>query len=107
MTPLGMALNSALLHLVWQGVVVAFVLWIALAALRRRSAGARYLVSCTALGILALAPVVTMFLVYPSPIDPSAAYQRPALSREISMAVFATPIAAPLDWLALARIWML
>jgi beta-lactamase regulating signal transducer with metallopeptidase domain len=101
MTPLALALSSALLHLVWQGAVTALLLWIVLAALRGRSANVRYAASCAALGLLALAPVMTMFL----------AYQRPSRGARadaaFAAAVFATPIAAPVDWLAIARIWML
>lgn len=53
------ALDSALLNFVWQGVAVASLLWLTLAALRRTPANARYLASCAALGVLALMPVVT------------------------------------------------
>jgi beta-lactamase regulating signal transducer with metallopeptidase domain len=102
MTPLALALNSALLHLVWQGVVVAFLLWMTLAVLRRRSAGARYIASCAALGLLTLLPVVTACL----------AYQRPLVvplraGTGIVTAMFVSRIPAPTNWLALAQAWML
>ncbi len=67
MTPLARALSSALLHFVWQGVVVALVLSVVLVLLRRRSAQARYVASCAALAIMAVSPVVTMWAVYRGP----------------------------------------
>jgi len=60
------ALSLALLHFVWQGLAVAFLLWVALYGLRRRSANARYAACGTALLLLAIAPVVTTVVVYRS-----------------------------------------
>ena len=53
------ALNSALLHSLWQDSIVALVLWTALVAMRRASANARYLVCCAALALMAALPVLT------------------------------------------------
>lgn len=64
MTPLAQALNSALLHFIWQGIAVGFLLWIALLLLRRRTANARYVVSCVALVLLAIAPFITAWTAY-------------------------------------------
>jgi beta-lactamase regulating signal transducer with metallopeptidase domain len=64
MTPLAQALNTALLHFVWQGIALGLLLWIALFLLRRRSANARYLASCGALALLVMAPVVTAWQAY-------------------------------------------
>jgi TonB family protein len=64
MTALEQALRMALLHFVVQGAAVAFLLWVALFALRKRSANARYLVSCAALALLAALPIVTASAVY-------------------------------------------
>jgi TonB family protein len=100
MTPLAPALNSALLHLVWQGVVVAFLLWIALAMLRRRSANARYLVSCFALGALAAIPVVTACMAYTRPVAVRA-------NIVLTNAVAIIPLPAERNWLAFAQTWML
>jgi len=55
-------LGWTLVHFVWQGAAVALVLGVALAAMRRRSAGARYVASCLAMIALAAAPVVTFVL---------------------------------------------
>jgi beta-lactamase regulating signal transducer with metallopeptidase domain len=104
MTPFAMAMNSALLHFVWQGVVVAFLLWIVLAALRRSTANSRYLASCAALGILTLAPFVTMLLVYDRSTTPVKFIPGVTI---FPVAVFAGPIAPPPDWLTLARLWLL
>jgi beta-lactamase regulating signal transducer with metallopeptidase domain len=104
MTPFAMAVNSALLHFVWQGVVVAFLLWIVLAALRRSPSNSRYVASCVALGLLTLAPVVTMALAYDRSIPPVKFIHGVTI---FPIAVFAGPIAAPPDWLALARLWLL
>lgn len=64
MTPLAQALSSALLHFIWQGIAMGFLLWIALFLLRRSSADVRYFVSCGALVLLALAPGVTALSLY-------------------------------------------
>jgi hypothetical protein len=71
MTPLAQALNTALIHFVWQGIAVGLLLWILLYALRRSSANARYVASCAALALLAIAPVVTAWAAYtPQPESP-------------------------------------
>src|SRR5436189_3739263 len=64
MTPLTQALNTALIHFIWQGIVVSLLLWIVFFLLRRGSASARYAASCSALALLALAPVVTALSAY-------------------------------------------
>ena len=53
------ALNSALLHSLWQDAIVGLLLWGTLIAMRRASANARYIVCCAALGLMAALPVVT------------------------------------------------
>lgn len=100
MTPVVLALNSALLHLLWQGVVVAFLLWISLAALRRSSANARYVVSCSALALLAVLPVVTACVVYTSPI---AVNRAPAA---LAVTAIVPPIPTEFNWLAVANTWL-
>ena len=67
MNSIAPALTSALLDFVWQGLAVASLLWIALGLMRRCSADARYLVSCAALAVLALLPVLTMVLLHSNP----------------------------------------
>lgn len=53
------ALNSALLHSLWQDAIVGLLLWGALMVMRRSSANARCIVCCIALGVMAALPVVT------------------------------------------------
>src|SRR5580658_328896 len=105
-----LALNSALLHLVWQGVVVAFLLWMVLAALRRSSASVRYIVSCAALGLLTALPIVTACLAYQRPlviVPMNAAANAARAGAAFVTVVFASPISAPTNWLALIQAWML
>jgi len=52
-SPAAQRLGWTLLHFVWQGVAVALVLRMLLAAMHHRGAAARYLVSCAALVALA------------------------------------------------------
>jgi len=102
MTALISALDSALLHFVWQGVVVAMLLWITLAALRRRSANARYVTSCAALGLLTVLPVVTACMAYTRPVAADAAPFTIA-----AVAAMVGPIQTRVDWVAAAQGWML
>jgi len=82
MTAITQALTSALIHFVWQGAVVAPLLWITLFALRNRSAEVRYSVSCAALAVLALLPLATMTFVYQaSPGPDSGMYSSPGSSQ--------------------------
>jgi len=62
MTAISQALTAALLHFIWQGLLVAFLLWAALTAMRKRSANARYWVSCVALAVLAAMPAITAIM---------------------------------------------
>jgi bla regulator protein blaR1 len=60
-------LGWTLLHSIWEGLVIAILLAVALAVMRRRSAQARYLVSCGAMIALAVTPVATFFLLTAAP----------------------------------------
>lgn len=53
------ALGWTLLHFLWQGMIVGLAVAAALFVTRNRSASARYAVSCLALLLMVLAPVVT------------------------------------------------
>ena len=57
--PLAEAIGWALLHLLWQGAIVAAILAAILALLTRRSANVRYLTSCAALTLLLLLAIAT------------------------------------------------
>jgi beta-lactamase regulating signal transducer with metallopeptidase domain len=96
MTPLTSALSKALLHFVWEGLLVALLLWIALAILQERSARARYLVSCAALALMTILPALTAFLSYRAPVAASAFVQRASWN-----AASAGPAALPSpDWVS-------
>ena len=101
MTPLARALSSALLHFLWQGLVVAVVLSVALALLRKRSAQARYLASCAALGIMAALPVITMWMVYP----------RGVVAHGVNTGAVALaarmPLSTSADWIGRVDAWAL
>ena len=62
--PLAQAIGWALLHLLWQGAIVAGILAAALALLSRRSANVRYAVSCAALVLLLALGVATAYRAY-------------------------------------------
>ena len=62
--PLSEAIGLAVLHLLWQGVLVAAVLAVALRLLARSSANLRYGLSCAALAALVTLGVVTAYRSY-------------------------------------------
>src|SRR5436190_6751173 len=65
MSALTDALSNALVQSLWQDAVVAIVLYAVLAALRHRTANARYVASAIAFGLMAVLPVVTALVFYP------------------------------------------
>ena len=67
MTAITHAMSAALLYFVWQGALLAGLAWIALAMLRNSSARMRYVVSCAALGIMTVLPIVTAWVIYRAP----------------------------------------
>ncbi len=92
------AVGLALLHFVWQGALLALALWVALALIGRGAARLRYLVSCSALAVAAILPLVTAAELWPDsppPLPPGGADLAPA----------------PLPWhayatLALVALWL-
>ncbi|HEX6178675.1 MAG TPA: M56 family metallopeptidase, partial [Thermoanaerobaculia bacterium] len=78
--PLSHAIGLAVLHLLWQGTVVATVLAIALRLLSRSSANLRYALACGALASFVAFGIGTAYRVY----EPSAPY------------VFADEVIAPI-----------
>src|SRR5712664_818852 len=63
-SPIGQAIGWALLHLLWQGLLVAAILAATLALLARQSANARYLASCGALVLLVVLGAATAYRSY-------------------------------------------
>jgi len=82
--PVAQALGWALVQFVWQGALIGVLAAAVFALLRRASGTVRYLAACTALGLMALAPVVTTLAV----LRPFAAPSPSAASAE-------APIAGP------------
>jgi TonB family protein len=106
MTPLASAISGALIHFVWQGAIVGVSLSLALFGLRRRSPNSRYIISCVALAVLALMPLVTTWLLYSRPAPARSGAAAANVSQVISAA------AAPLQfrqtlWLNWLRVWAL
>lgn len=58
------AIGWALLHSLWQGMIIALALAFVLLAMRRQSSNARYLAGLSALGLLFIAVVFTFFKIY-------------------------------------------
>jgi bla regulator protein BlaR1 len=67
------AISAALIHAVWQGSIVAVLLWVVLVAMRHRTASARYAVSGVALGLIGLLPLFTTLVLYLRPYPMSEA----------------------------------
>jgi len=100
MTALGQVLTLALLHFVWQGALAACALWIALLAMRKRSANTRYAVSCLALAAMILAPTLTVYVLHLRP----AAVSGVELAGLSALARASTPL-PPTNWLAWLQAW--
>jgi len=95
-------LTAALLHFLWQGLLVFILLRTALFLLRHRSANARYAVNCAALAILAAAPVITAAILY----RPAAAGS-PSLFAAPLLIAAAAPAMPTTSWSAILRPWIL
>ena len=59
------AMGWTLLHFVWQGAILAVVLWCALALMDQRRSQARYAAGCAALLAMTVAPLVTFAMLVP------------------------------------------
>ena len=105
MTALEQALRTALLDFVWQGVVVAFVLWMALFLMRKRSANARYIASCLALVTLAALPILTVCLVYSQPVASHASERLFATVPQTVAAVWTGSVVSNANWLPSLGSW--
>jgi TonB family protein len=106
MTAITQALSAALLHFVWQGLLVGLLLWIALFLMRRGPANARYAASCAALLVLVLLPVVTACVLYQPVTAPVAAKVRPARSLAVR-AEQSGSVPLPAAWLTAMQSWAL
>ena len=86
-SPIGQAIGWALLHLLWQGVLVAAILAATLALLSKQSANARYLASCGALVLIVVLGVATAYRAY----DGSGMSGVRSRSEAINVAIPASP----------------
>jgi beta-lactamase regulating signal transducer with metallopeptidase domain len=78
--PFAQAIGWALLHLLWQGALVAGILAASLALLKNRGANVRYLASCAALVLLVALPVATAWRAYETPLPSPAPAAAPAFA---------------------------
>lgn len=116
-TPAALRLAWCLVHFIWQGVLLGLLAWAVLAALRGRNPRLRYGAACAFLGLCALVPLCTFFLLIPPTdapmgshapmllgLDPasSPAFPEPLLSSAVSWR------ARLLPWLPVLLVgWML
>ncbi|MFB1481135.1 M56 family metallopeptidase [Corallococcus sp. RDP092CA] len=97
------AVGWALVHLVWQGALVAAALALALRWVGRRSANLRYALACGALGIMLVLPVATAWrhasrAVEPRPVRSTALARAPASAqRPASVPLVTLPTTLPVS----------
>jgi beta-lactamase regulating signal transducer with metallopeptidase domain/type II secretory pathway component GspD/PulD (secretin) len=70
-------LGWMLLHFVWQAAVVALLLGILLAVLRKSSSNIRYIIACTALALIVILPIITMQIIHVSTPQPITSIDPP------------------------------
>jgi murein DD-endopeptidase MepM/ murein hydrolase activator NlpD/beta-lactamase regulating signal transducer with metallopeptidase domain len=98
-SPFVLALLTALVHFIWQGIIITLALWFVLLILPKRHAHARHAAACTALLLMALAPLTTFLLVWQKPAAPpidlalaldwQSANRPPSLPEIVMVAFFA------------------
>jgi TonB family protein len=107
MTAVAQALSAALLHFIWQGTLVACLLWVTISMLRTRSANARYIASCLALALMAALPAVTAWMLYA---HAASLPVSSTISTGTAAGVYASRVAReaqPLTWIEFWRQWTL
>jgi uncharacterized protein (TIGR03435 family) len=114
MTALTQAVSAGLIHLLWQGAVIGCALWVALMCLGRRSAQARYVVSCLALLTLAAAFAVSVagvLLIRSAATPMAAAVAAPRVDvvgiPETMLPIWIAPATNSLHWLNAVQQWAL
>jgi beta-lactamase regulating signal transducer with metallopeptidase domain len=106
MTTMAHAISAALLHFLWQGLLVALVLWLALAILRNRSARLRYGLSCAALAVMTALPFATAWILYSAPLVATAAVGRVVDPGGANATTQPVPASLP-AWIAALEAWAL
>jgi beta-lactamase regulating signal transducer with metallopeptidase domain len=107
MTAIAQAISAALLHFVWQGLAMAFLLWVLLAILGRSPARLRYAVSCAALAAVSALPFITACVVYQAS---GARNPRTELATSIASSAGPAAFSDPgflTHWLAAVEAWAL
>ncbi|HVQ12416.1 MAG TPA: M56 family metallopeptidase, partial [Vicinamibacterales bacterium] len=113
MSALAQALSAALIHFVWQGVLIGALLWICLGALRNCSAAVRYVVCCAALALLVVVPAATAaaFILRAVPTDvravPLVASLRTLVAPQPMLSIWMSSGAPSAPWLAQLQWWVL
>jgi len=106
MTAIAPAISAALLHFVWQGLLVAIVLWGALAILRNGSARLRYGLCCAALAIMTVLPFVTAWILYHGTVAAIAPSGRADIAAGANAVTLPAPASLP-AWFAILETWAL
>jgi hypothetical protein len=107
MTLILQAVNAALIDFVWQGLAVAFLLAMLLVLLRKRSANLRYVVSCVALAVLAVAPILTAILYWRRHAVAAAVGAQSDALPQLTTVILAVSGPAATNWLRAWATWML
>lgn len=110
MTPLTQAISRALIHFLWEGLLVALFLWITLSALKKKSANSRYIAACCALGAMAAMPFVTAWILYSHPVSARAAALPPVPVQMSAAAIGGRVMGVDIDpraWIDLLQAWAL
>jgi uncharacterized protein (TIGR03435 family) len=115
MNAVGRALSAAVIHMIWEGAIIGWVLWVLLWLLRRRSPEIRYLLSCAALVLMTGAFLSTFSGVYAlhraTVIATGAAYQPPvpevAGIPRTMLPIWVAPETSNLQWLNTMQFWAL
>jgi uncharacterized protein (TIGR03435 family) len=112
MSILAQALTAALVHFIWQGAVVGLLAWAVLFALRDRAVTVRYLVSCSALALLMILPVVTAIAFVQRAAAPGAGVSvatqvRTLLAPQPMLPIWLSPDPPVAAWFSLLQAWVL
>lgn len=93
--PMAQVVGWTLIHFLWQGALIAAVLGAVIYALRDRTANARYAAGCVGMGLMLLAPFVTLLIILNTTARPAA---------EIAPELFLLELASQSLWDRLAPI---
>ncbi|HEY3927286.1 MAG TPA: hypothetical protein VGL89_02820, partial [Candidatus Koribacter sp.] len=115
MSAVGSALSAAVIHMVWEGAIVGWLLWIGLSLLRRRSPEIRYLLSCAALICMAgvfLSTFTGVYTLHRATVTAATAtYQPPAAEvagiPHAMLPIWIAPETSSLQWLNTVQFWAL